>query len=91
MLRSVDAQLLGVVLNMVPSKAGASYGYGYGYGYESDKASRHSKSSAVDRKKRSEYDTAPVPAVRTERPRSIEPAPRQARPRPDTARTGQDR
>jgi receptor protein-tyrosine kinase len=37
MLRSVDAKLLGVVLNMVPPKSATAYGYGYGYGYAADK------------------------------------------------------
>ncbi len=32
-LRAVDAQIYGVVLNMVPTKGPDAYGYGYGYGY----------------------------------------------------------
>lgn len=32
-LESVDARLLGTVLNFVPDKGSAKYGYGYGYGY----------------------------------------------------------
>lgn len=31
-LRSVDAKILGVVLNMTPERGGGKYGYGYGYG-----------------------------------------------------------
>lgn len=34
-LESVEAQLLGTVLNFVPDKGSARYGYGYGYGYGS--------------------------------------------------------
>jgi capsular exopolysaccharide synthesis family protein len=37
-LRSVDARVLGTVLNMAPS--GKANGYGYGYGYASEYASR---------------------------------------------------
>lgn len=32
-LESVDARLLGTVLNMVPTRGPSGYGYGYGYGY----------------------------------------------------------
>ncbi len=33
-LRAVEAPLLGLIMNMVPTKRGlGSYGYGYGYGY----------------------------------------------------------
>ena len=36
-LNSVDARVLGTVLNMVPS---GGHSYGYGYGYPSEYASR---------------------------------------------------
>lgn len=32
-LRSVDARILGTVLNMAPDRGGDRYNYGYGYGY----------------------------------------------------------
>ncbi|MEJ7703131.1 MAG: CpsD/CapB family tyrosine-protein kinase [Geodermatophilaceae bacterium] len=37
-LQSIDARLVGTVINMVVMKGGqgSSYGYGYGYGYETD-------------------------------------------------------
>lgn len=37
-LAQVDANLLGVTVNMTPKRGGKSYGYGYGYGYGPDKA-----------------------------------------------------
>jgi receptor protein-tyrosine kinase len=67
-LHSVDGRLLGVVLNMVPVKSSGSYGYGYGYGYEADKRRRHTESSAGERKKLADYDTAPVPVARSGQP-----------------------
>lgn len=33
-LHSIDAQLIGTVLNRIAVKRGGRYGYGYGYGYE---------------------------------------------------------
>jgi receptor protein-tyrosine kinase len=35
-LNQVDARLIGVVMNMVPTKGRGGYGYGYGYGYAPD-------------------------------------------------------
>ncbi len=37
-LAQVDANLLGVTVNMTPKRGGKSYGYGYGYGYGPEKA-----------------------------------------------------
>lgn len=42
-LRSVDARLLGTVLNMAPAKGADFYGYGYGYGYGRGYADRAGK------------------------------------------------
>jgi Mrp family chromosome partitioning ATPase len=36
-LAQVDANLLGVMVNMTPKRGGKGYGYGYGYGYGPDK------------------------------------------------------
>jgi len=36
-LAQVDANLLGVTVNMTPKRGGKSYGYGYGYGYGPEK------------------------------------------------------
>ena len=66
MLRSVDANLLGIVLNMVPLKSATAYGYGYGYSYVADKP----VSNDGARRKASKHqtaDTAPVPVLRTGR------------------------
>lgn len=63
MLRSVDAKLLGVVLNMVPPKSATAYGYGYGYGYAADKPARKNGVRAASPKHEA-FDTAPVPVVR---------------------------
>lgn len=77
MLRSVDAHLLGVVLNMVPPKSATAYGYGYGYGYVADKPVRK-KGQRSERSSHVSADTAPVPAVRSdeqsEPTRSFRPA-----------------
>ena len=62
MLRSVDAKLLGVVLNMVPPKSATAYGYGYGYGYVADKPVRTSGVRARGSRHKSD-DTSPVPVV----------------------------
>ncbi|GLX05151.1 polysaccharide biosynthesis tyrosine autokinase [Microbispora sp. NBRC 16548] len=35
LLSSINARLVGTVLNFVPAKHGSYYGYGYGYGYDS--------------------------------------------------------
>ncbi|KAB8187253.1 polysaccharide biosynthesis tyrosine autokinase [Microbispora catharanthi] len=35
LLSSINARLVGTVLNFVPAKQGSYYGYGYGYGYDS--------------------------------------------------------
>ncbi len=64
MLRSVDANLLGIVPNMVPLKSAAAYGYGYGYSYVADKPIR--KDGVRAKPSRHEvHDTASVPVVRT--------------------------
>ncbi len=79
MLRSVDAHLLGVVLNMVPPKWATAYGYGYGYGYGyvADKPVRK-KGQRSEGSSHVSADTAPVPAVRSneqsEPTRSFRPA-----------------
>jgi non-specific protein-tyrosine kinase len=36
LLSSINARLLGTVLNFAPGKRGNGYGYGYGYGYEAE-------------------------------------------------------
>ena len=43
-LDQVGARLLGVILNIVPTKAEitSAYGYGYGYGYDADRGPVHS-------------------------------------------------
>ena len=63
MLGSVDAHLLGVVLNMVPAKSAMAYGYGYGYGYVADKPVRTAGVRARGSRHMSD-DTSPVPIVR---------------------------
>jgi capsular exopolysaccharide synthesis family protein len=45
-LRSVDARVLGTVLNMAPS--GGAHGYGYGYGYASEYATRTDRPKLTD-------------------------------------------
>jgi receptor protein-tyrosine kinase len=40
-LERVGARTLGVVLNIVPSRAEPVYGYGYGYGHETGKHAIH--------------------------------------------------
>jgi len=67
MLGSVDAHLLGVVLNMVPAKSGMAYGYGYGYGYGYDYVADKPVRTAGVRARGSRHmsdDTSPVPVVR---------------------------
>lgn len=79
MLRSVDARLLGVVLNMVPPKSATADSYGYGYGYAADKpaaaplAKRPAKheqpaEAELEQDRHSQHDTAPVPVVRVPGP-----------------------
>jgi receptor protein-tyrosine kinase len=47
-LEAVDAELTGVVINMVPAKGRrGGYGYGYGYGYAPDAVSKSSPRSAA--------------------------------------------
>lgn len=53
-LDSVDAKVLGVVINMAPHrKVGSAYGYGYGYGYGADEAvsSKRSLREAKERER----------------------------------------
>ncbi|RGA00541.1 polysaccharide biosynthesis tyrosine autokinase [Microbispora triticiradicis] len=40
LLSSINARLVGTVLNFVPAKHGSYYGYGYGYGYGYDAAAQ---------------------------------------------------
>lgn len=88
MLRSVDAHLLGIVLNMVPPKSATAYGYGYGYSYAADKPIRKDGVRAKP-SKHELHDTAPVPVVRDVQDKSgavtVTPARRDrdtSRPRP---------
>lgn len=47
-LHAIDAKILGVIVNMIPAKAGNyGYGYGYGYGYSPDGVSKHGTTPAV--------------------------------------------
>ena len=66
-LRNVDADALGVVLNMVPArsmnKSSYGYGYGYGYGYAPDAGRRkaeaeHSGVKKIARSKKELADSA---------------------------------
>jgi receptor protein-tyrosine kinase len=50
-LAGVDAQMLGVVFNMIPER-GAGYGYGYGYGYGPDEATATSRGRLTWRQRR---------------------------------------
>jgi hypothetical protein len=54
-LSSVDARVLGTVLNMAPS--GGANGYGYGYGYASEYATR------TDRPRLTTVDPPETPAA----------------------------
>jgi len=47
-LESVDARLLGTVLNFVPNKGAGRYGYGYGYGYAYEANSTTAKGVGKD-------------------------------------------
>jgi len=64
MLRSVDAKLLGVVLNMLPAKSSGSYGYGYGYAYESDRPDQSAKKKKSSKPTRPANPTEPAKAVK---------------------------
>lgn len=70
MIRSVDATLLGVVLNMVPPKSQAADSYGYGYGYAADKPVRpaEGRGRRAKHEQAEQHDTSPVPAVRVPEP-----------------------
>lgn len=49
-LEQVDAQLVGIVMNKVPTKSkGYGYGYGYGYGPEARHASKRGRKRAAGR------------------------------------------
>ncbi len=50
-LGGVDAQMLGVVFNMIPER-GAGYGYGYGYGYGPDEVTATSRGRLTWRQRR---------------------------------------
>jgi len=51
-LESVGANLLGVVLNMVPAKAQGAYGYGYGYEYGPEPQQPSSRKTSRGRRSR---------------------------------------
>lgn len=62
-LHSIDAKILGVIVNMVPAAA-EKYGYGYGYGYAPDAPPKHG--ATIDRDVVNGY--SPTPARRYRRP-----------------------
>lgn len=55
-LAQVDAELVGIVLNMTPARRRGGYGYGYGYGYAPEAAMPERKASSRRARSKSEPD-----------------------------------
>jgi non-specific protein-tyrosine kinase len=70
-LRTVDARLLGTVLNMVPAKGPDGMGYGYGYGYDTrwPPAAERPRSPSPRRRRAAGSGTSTAPRGRPPRRR----------------------